>query len=102
MVLLYKGKETESLNDLRLKSFHTKVIDNKSATHRSNIPPASASAIFHCFRVYHQVQNWMGRSLSPEEWSWKIGGSNIIPIHSDQDPAPQFLLKLVRYKGKAA
>lgn len=68
MILIYKGGETDSLNDLRLKRFYAKVTESKTAIHPHNLPPTSSSAMFHSFRVYHQVQEWMGNSLPPEEW----------------------------------
>ncbi|KAK3895578.1 hypothetical protein Pcinc_000716 [Petrolisthes cinctipes] len=100
MGLLCKGGVTDSLNELRLKRFHAQVTDNKTAIHPRNLPPTSSSTKFHSLRVYHQVQEWMGNSLPPEEWGWRIQDGHFIPIHSDQDPAPQFLLKLVRCKCK--
>ncbi|KAK3878633.1 hypothetical protein Pcinc_016764 [Petrolisthes cinctipes] len=101
MGLLCKGGVTDSLNELRLKRFHAQVTDNKTAIHPRNLPPTSSSTKFHSLRVYHQVQEWMGNSLPPEEWGWRIQDGHFIPIHSDQDPAPQFLLELVRCKCKS-
>lgn len=100
MILIYKGGETASLNDLRLEHFFGKVTD-KTAIHPRTLPPTSSSAMFHSFRVYHQVQEWMGNSLPPEEWGWSIQDSCLIPINSDQDPAPQSLLELVRCHCKS-
>lgn len=101
MMIIYKGGKTDSLNDLRLKHFYTKVTDSKTAIHPRNLPPTSSSAMYHSLRVYHQVQEWMGNSLPPNEWGWKFQDSCLIPVHSDQDPAPQCLLEMVRCHCKS-
>lgn len=101
MIQIYKGKEADSLNDLRLKRFYSKVTDSKTAIHPRNLPTTSSSAMFHSFRVYHQVQEWMGNLLLPEEWGWRIQDSCLIPVTTDQDPAPQSLFELVRCKCKS-
>lgn len=101
MMQIYKGKEADSLNDLRLKRFYSKVTDSKTAIHPRNLPTTSSSVMFHSFRVYHQVQEWMGNLLPPEEWGWRIQDSCLIPVTTDQDPAPQSLFELVRCKCKS-
>ena len=70
MIQLFKGKEADSLNDLGLKRFYSKVTDSKMASiHPRNLPTTSSSAMFHSFRVYHQVQERMENLLPPEQWS---------------------------------
>ena len=101
MILVYKGKGVESLNELRLKHFYCKVSDSKTAVHPRTLPPTSSSNRFHSLRVYHQVQEWMGNSLPPEEWGWRVQDSCLIPVPSDQEPAPQTLFELVRCKCKS-
>ncbi len=101
MILTYKGRKKDSLSDFRLKSYYAKITSYKVEIHPHKLQPTSPSAMFHSFRVYHQVQEWMGNSLPLEEWGWRIQDSCLIPIHSDQNPAPQSLLELVHCSRKS-
>ena len=85
MIQIYKSKEADSLNDLRLKCFYSKVTDSKTAIHprHPHMPSTSSSAMLHSFRVYHQVREWMGNLLPPEEWSWN-GCGTLCRIHFQQ------------------
>ena len=47
------GDSGDDLDALRYKQFQEKVV--KSFKY---VPPTSASAKFHCLRVYYQVQEW--------------------------------------------
>ena len=60
-----------------------------------SLPPTTAAARQHSYRVYLQVQQWLGRYLPPTEWGWKTDEHNLIVIGTDQPAAPQTLLKLV-------
>ena len=37
----------------------------------SRIRPTSAAARRHSYRVYLQIQEWMGHLLTPTEWGWQ-------------------------------
>ena len=47
MIHIYKGKEADSLIDLRLKHFYSKVTDSKMAIHPLYLPPTSSSAMLY-------------------------------------------------------
>ena len=47
-----------------------------------SLPPTSAAASFHSFRVYHQVQVWKGREdLDPELCGWVLKGSKLFSVY---------------------
>lgn len=51
---------------------YTQFIKNKNTRlnrpmQLSSLPPTSAAAQQHIYRVYYQVQTWLGRDVQPEE-----------------------------------
>ena len=69
LVALYGGSEDQSLNDLRHIHFCKKVSSSSSFVEPRILPPTSASAMYHSFRVYYQIQMWNGRTdLDAKEW----------------------------------
>ncbi|CAG9816061.1 unnamed protein product [Phaedon cochleariae] len=59
------------------------------------IPPLAAAATQHSFRVYLQVQQWLGVEKNAEDWGWKRATNGLEPINFLQAPAPLELLRLV-------
>ena len=39
-------------------------------------------------------------NLDPEQWGWKLDGTILVPVMTDQAPAPESLLKFVQCKCK--
>lgn len=112
ILALYGQKKHTSLNEARYFMF-TK-LTNKSKL-RSNfalekLPPTSEAAHQHLFRVYLQVQTWLGNTLEATDWGWKIdnikeNGSyrkTLTPILSSKPFAPDDLLHLVSCSCKTA
>ena len=63
-----------------------------------NLPPTSAAAKFHSCRVFLQINQWKNSdcNMMPESWGWPCTESGLIPILTDQPPAPEELLKIIR------
>ena len=63
-----------------------------------NLPPTSAAAKFHSYRVFLQINQWKNSdcNMMPESWGWPHTESGLIPILTDQPPAPEELLKIIR------
>ncbi|KAL9978959.1 hypothetical protein ACROYT_G016544 [Oculina patagonica] len=68
LVCLYNGRSGESLNSLRYTKFCQKVATGNACVQPECLPPTLAAASFPSMRVYHQVQQWKGIHLQPEEW----------------------------------
>lgn len=68
---------------------------NKKRVQLACLPPTSASAQQHFYRVYYQVQVWLGNALDPEEWGWKLIDNVLEPIHTLLPPAPEKLLNTI-------
>ncbi|CAD6231375.1 GSCOCG00012225001-RA-CDS, partial [Cotesia congregata] len=98
-ISLYGGnKDDNSLDSLRYKQFAKAV--TKSTFNLSSLPPTQDTARFHTFRVYHQVQSWLGNYNDPEDWGWKKCGKLLMPVQNSKPPAPPELLKLIFCKCK--
>lgn len=68
----------------------------------SSLPPTKGSAKYHSFRVYHQVQEWLGNQLPPEMWGWKRGvDGNLEPITTLDPPAPDTVLNSIFCRCKS-
>ena len=61
LVSLYGGKAEDTSDILRNKKFSNKAVKRISSVDVQNLTPTSDSAKYHFYRVYHQVQVWMGK-----------------------------------------
>lgn len=61
----------------------------------STLPPTKDATRQHSFRVYLQVQRWLGNHLSPCEWGWTKRGQTLVPVTTELPPAPDGLLNLI-------
>ena len=94
-VILYGGKNGQSLNNLRYCKYTDVITSNKK------LPPTERVAYYHNLRVYLQIQVWERLSirdddLEPQQWGWRLDGSVLIPIMTDIDAAPESLLKFMQ------
>jgi hypothetical protein len=101
------GKGVNSLNtldELRYFMYH-RLISKQGLNNNfqlAALPPTSAAAKQHSFRVFHQVQLWRGVHLPETGWGWKlVCGNNLFPIATEEPVAPDFLLKLIFCSCKA-
>lgn len=102
LVSLYNGAEDETLNSLRLRMFYEKTARSTAALEPRTLPPTSGAAKYHSLRVYQQVQVWLGNGdqKPPEQWGWKVSDGRLVPILTDNPPAPQHLLEVIRCSCK--
>ena len=103
-VILFGGKQGDSLNFLRYVKFMEMISSNK-AIDPQKLPPTERAAHFHSLRVHLQVMHWKkliheDSQLDPEQWGWKLDGSKLTPVMTDIAAAPETLLKFVQCKCK--
>ena len=69
---------------------------------RQILPSTPAAANFHSLRVYFQVNEWKGNplDLDTKEWGGKEKDGQLLPIPTDQLPAPDYLTEVIRCNGK--
>ena len=84
-----------SLNNLRDKTFMEKVA-GKSVVKPEQLPPTKDSSKYHFFRVFHQIQTWLGCPLNPLEWGWKVQNDKMVTMFTNQIPVPSELLTYVK------
>ena len=72
------------------------------------LPPTERVAYFHGLRSHYQIMLW---SLNKDEglfefvatdWGWKMQDGKLVPIMTDQEIAPESLLKVIRCKCKVS
>ena len=68
----------------------------------SKMPPTERSAYFHGLRVHLQIMTWkmLQNDIDPEEWGWCKKDNELVPIMTDNDVAPENLLKVIRCNCK--
>ncbi len=98
LLTIYKGKPSDALDSLRYKRFCEKVASKSSYVQPQSLPPISAATKYHSLRVYLQVQEWRGGAdgLLPSEWGWQECEGGFLPRQTDQAPAPEKLLQVIR------
>ena len=97
-VAIYGGKKSDNLNSLRFKKYSEKVATSLSSVDSKSLPPTSAAAKFHSYRVFLQVNQWkdLDCSMDPALWGWTATDNGLRPVSTDIDPAPEALLKVIR------
>uniref|UniRef100_A0A8D8RB29 Uncharacterized protein n=1 Tax=Cacopsylla melanoneura TaxID=428564 RepID=A0A8D8RB29_9HEMI len=64
----------------------------------SSLPPTEGAARQHTirsYRTYHQVLQWLGNDLPPQDWGWTMKGDVLVPNQTEDPPAPQVLLQTI-------
>ena len=74
--------------------------DNTPYVPPCNLPPTSTAAQYHSLRVYHQVQQWSGNDLPPEDWGWILTDGKLVPMSTNLQPAPAYLLDAIHCNCK--
>jgi len=79
-VLLYKGRASDTLADLRY-SIYMKMTASAQKIDPSNLPPTEEAAIQHSLRVYLQIWQWeSGRCIDPLHWGWSVKQGRMAPV----------------------
>ena len=101
LVAIYGGKASDTLDRLRYQKYCEKVVKNAICVEAKSLPPTSSAAKFHAYRVYYQVQTWLGNTLvNPTDWGWNVSDGVMYPYMTDIAPAPDSLLKMVKCNCK--
>ena len=96
--LIYDEKaEHFNLNEIGLKKIEQNVIKSINSVNVQKLPPTNSAAKYHSYRVYYQVQVWLGnKNLDPKDWGWELIDGNLFPRKMDTPPAPQALMKIIK------
>ena len=89
-------KHCKSLDELRYLRYMQRI--NKASTfHIKDLPPTSAAAAQHNYRVYFTVQEWMGNAgdLEPTDWGWMLVEGCLTPIPNTKPFAPEKVINII-------
>jgi len=100
LLVLLSGKPGQRLDDLRYQRYQEKLATKRTKIKPNNLPPTSAAAKYHSFRVFYQIQQWKGEELDAQQWGWKLQDSQLVPVMTDLPPATESLLKVLRCNCK--
>ena len=95
LACLFGAQPCEGLDLLRFGKFVTKTSRAKEQVQVNTLPPTYAATTYHIFRVYHQIQQWIGNYLEPTDWGWQLKNDTRVPIKTHLLLAPEDLLKII-------
>ncbi|KAL7294976.1 hypothetical protein TKK_0011686 [Trichogramma kaykai] len=88
---LYGDKsEKGKLNKLRFNRFAK--LSKKGPVKLESLPPTEGSAVQHAYRVYLQVQQWLGNKKKATDWGWVMKDSTLVPLYTANPLYPDKLL----------
>ena len=98
LLQLYGGGDAKTLDQKRYIMYKRSISKSSlsSVFKLETLPPTSAAAKYHSYRVYHTVQQWIGNELSPLDWGWRVSASGLlVPIETDKPVAPDKILRMI-------
>jgi len=103
LVMLYGGKEGDTLDHLRYAVYMNLIATGKTRPRPERLPATERAAAFHVMRAHLQIVQWkslMSVCLDPEDWGWSLKGGQFMPIQTDLKPAPEELLSVITCRCK--
>lgn len=95
LLAMYGAPKSEnSIDNYRYCSF-AKLTRQSTAVKFQLLPPTSSAAQQHIFRVYYQIQTWLGKEIDPEQWGWELKNNILQPITTLLPPASDDLLNTI-------
>lgn len=91
--LLYYNKKEGKLNEHRFQ--HFKRSTSRSSFSLESLPPTEGAAKQHGFRVYLQLQAWLGNEMEVIDWGWKLDDNLLIPVYTVDALIPDEILKKI-------
>lgn len=96
MLALYgANKKESSINFFRYKRLAASAAWLNTAVRLSQLPPTAGATEEHVWRVYFQVQQWLGNDLNPCDWGWKLKEQIYFPVMTKIPAAPENILKMI-------
>jgi hypothetical protein len=99
--LIFNAQTNDIICKIRFRHLIDKVINSNTFVKPERLLPIEASAKYHSYRVYLQIQEWIGKHvLDPKDWGWKLHQNEYFPLSTDLAAAPEELLKIICCKCK--
>lgn len=87
-------KSENSIDNYRFLSF-AKSTRLTTAVKLPSLPPTAAATHQHLYRVYYQMQTWLGKDMDPQQWGWILNNNVLDPVTTLLPPAPDILLNSI-------
>ena len=97
LCVVYGGKIDDNL-DVKRHQLYLRTIAKQKVYAKfdlATMPPTSAAARQHSFRVYHQIQQWRGVALNRTDWGWRLNDGRLTPLPTLREPPLESLLHLI-------
>lgn len=88
--LLYCNKREGTLNEHRFENF--KRSTSRASFQLENLPPTEGAAKQHGFRVYLQLQKWLGNDYDLTQWGWKVEDNLLMPVYTEEPLIPEEII----------
>ena len=69
---------SKNQNDFQFVMF--KKLSARQSFQLHSLPATESAATQHHYRVYYQVQNWLGNHKNPLAWGWTLGKNGVKPV----------------------
>ena len=104
-VILFGDKHDDDLNYLRYVKFLEMVYQQVKLFTPQKLRPTKRAAHFHGLRVHLKVMLWkrlkhQDLEFDPEQWGWKLDGTQPSPTMTDLAAGPEALLQFFWCKCK--
>ena len=76
-----------------------KMVSSAANVKPESLPPTEQTAMFHIHRVHNQLHGWkmlVESTLDPKDFRWRLEGTSLVAVITDQETAPDELLKVIR------
>ena len=101
LVCLYNGKPGEKLDAPTSAALSSQSFIQYHLRTTSRTAPTSSAASYHSLRIYHQVQQQNGVYKCEEDHGWKVIDGHMVPVQTDMQPAPVYVLEAINYNCKS-
>ncbi|XP_065666696.1 uncharacterized protein LOC136087548 [Hydra vulgaris] len=72
------------------------VATSKKGIQPERLTPTENASKYHSFRVYLQIQQWLGVNMDETKWVWRRENDVLVPIKTYKDPAPIHIPNIIR------
>ena len=101
LVCLYNGRSDESLVRYDIRDSARRSQQGLLFLQPECLPLTSAAAVYHSLGVYHQLQQWRGVALPPQDLGWKLVDGRLPPLRTDLPAAHAPFLEIFRCNCKS-
>ncbi|KMQ87920.1 hypothetical protein RF55_12673 [Lasius niger] len=99
LLAIYNAPVNKDSIDAHRNLCFAKSTRNNKPVKLASLPPTASAAQQYLYRVYYQVQKWLGNELNPEDWGWIMKNNFLQPKTTSLPPVPDTLLNIIFCKS---